>query len=77
MPEHHRRKRIIRLVAAAVTVEIGLLVAAKLGPAFAAILRTGMLVAAVAFGIAIWHASRSRRGEDRRAADRRGHDAAR
>jgi hypothetical protein len=71
MLEPHQRRRIIGLIATAVAVEIGLFALARLAPAMGALCRMGMFVAGGAFAVAIWHASRSRAGQDRRQVDRR------
>jgi len=69
LPVQPRVRRVVGLVVAGLVVEAGLLVVVKLGPALAVIMHPVYVFVAVAFGLAIWHASRRR--EDRRHGDRR------
>src|SRR3954468_523984 len=71
MADHHRRNRALTLVVTLLVVEGGLYALAYMGPALRSLLRIGALIAAIAFGIAIWHAARGRSGEDRRHDNRR------
>jgi len=64
-----RVRRGVGLVVSGLVVEAGLLFVVKLGPALAVIMHPVYVIVAVAFGLAIWHASRRR--EDRRHGDRR------
>ena len=64
-----RVRRVVGLVVSGLVVEAGLLFVVKLGPALAVIMHPVYVIVAVAFGLAIWHASRRR--EDRRHGDRR------
>jgi heme A synthase len=68
-PVQPRVRRVVGLIVAGLVVEAGLLVVVKLGPALAVIMHPVYLIVALAFGLAIWHASRRR--EDRRHSDRR------
>jgi hypothetical protein len=68
-PVQPRVRRVVGLVVSGLVVEAGLLFVVKLGPALAVIMHPVYVIVAVAFGLAIWHASRRR--EDRRHGDRR------
>jgi hypothetical protein len=69
LPVQPRVRRVVGLVVSGLVVEAGLLFVVKLGPALAVIMHPVYVIVAVAFGLAIWHASRRR--EDRRHGDRR------
>jgi len=69
VPVQPRLRRVVGLVVSGLVVEAGLLFVVKLGPALAVIMHPVYVIVAVAFGLAIWHASRRR--EDRRHGDRR------
>ena len=69
LPVQPRIRRVVGLVISGLVVEAGLLFVVKLGPALAVIMHPVYVIVAVAFGLAIWHASRRR--EDRRHGDRR------
>jgi hypothetical protein len=69
LPVQPRVRRVVGLVVSGLVVEAGLLFVVKLGPALAVIMHPVYVIVALAFGLAIWHASRRR--EDRRHGDRR------
>jgi len=69
LPVQPRIRRVVGLVVSGLVVEAGLLFVVKLGPALAVIMHPVYVIVALAFGLAIWHASRRR--EDRRHGDRR------
>ena len=69
LPVQPRVRRVVGLVVSGLVVEAGLLFVVKLGPALAVIMHPVYVIVAVAFGLAIWHASRRR--EVRRHGDRR------
>ena len=69
VPVQPRIRRVVGLVVSGLVVEAGLLFVVKLGPALAVIMHPVYVIVALAFGLAIWHASRRR--EDRRHGDRR------
>jgi len=69
LPVQPRIRRVVGLVISGLVVEAGLLFVVKLGPALAVIMHPVYVIVALAFGLAIWHASRRR--EDRRHGDRR------
>jgi len=69
VPVQPRLRRVVGLVVSGLVVEAGLLFVVKLGPALAVIMHPVYVIVALAFGLAIWHASRRR--EDRRHGDRR------
>ena len=71
MSENFRWRRIARLLAIGLALEIGLLLLARMAPAMAALSRSGMIVVAAAFGLAALNAARDRNGRDRRNGDRR------
>jgi hypothetical protein len=68
-PDHTRRRRVVGLAASGLVFEGALLWVAWRAPAFAVIMHPVYVTVALAFALAIWHASRRR--EDRRHADRR------
>jgi len=69
LPVQPRIRRVVGLVVSGLVVEAGLLFVVKLGPALAVIMHPVYVIVALAFGLAIWHASRRR--ENRRHGDRR------
>lgn len=66
-----RRTRLIWIVAITVTIEVGLFVLVKLGPAMEDLVRPVYWVVAAIGVVTTWHALRRHKGNDRRHADRR------
>lgn len=71
MSDQFRLRRIARLLALGLAVELGLVLLARFAPAMAGLTHTAMFLVAAGFGIAVLHASRDRNGRDRRNGDRR------
>lgn len=67
-----RTRRVLRVAAVFVLLEVALAVLAHFSPVFINLVRAAYIVVAAAFLFAVWRASRPRTGVDRRHADRRG-----
>lgn len=70
-PDTARLRRVLRVAAVFVVLEVGLAVLAHFSPVFSNLVRAAYVVVAVIFLFAMWRASRPRTGMDRRHADRR------
>jgi uncharacterized membrane protein YccC len=68
----HRTRRVLRVAAVFVLLEVGLALLAHFSPVFVSLVRWAYVAVAIAFLFAVWRASRPRTGMDRRHADRRG-----
>lgn len=72
MTDDYRLRRILTLAIVGAGLELALFFLAQRGPAFASIVHIVQVIAALAFAVAMWHASRRRGpGHDRRHGDRR------